>query len=166
MTTISNGRGETVSPEKIRILAVGTMVSTDFNRARKFYEEFLGLECVRYAADRMLIRDRPSEIAMEKGEPGGFVIDVRKVAFIEHPQRMLNHWGFTVATTEEVDRIRAEAISRKEYYGIGKIRPITRIHGAYGFYFTDYDENWWEVECRLHGKTNEMVFDAGDVPMF
>lgn len=162
MQIISNGKGEAVAAEKIHILAAGTIVSTDFGLARRLYEEFLGLDCVQCGPERMLIRDRASKIAMERGDPGYFVIDVRKVDSIQHPQHMLNHWGFSVATTAEVDRIRAEAIRQKEYFGLRKVMPITKIHTSYQFYFSDHDQNWWEIECREQGKTNEMVFEQGD----
>lgn len=165
MTLVANGRGGHVDPAAIPAIAVGTMVSLDLDESRKFYEEFLGLECVRYAPDRMLIRDLASKQAMEQGSPDYLMIDVRQVDTIEHPQNMLNHWGFGVSSTEEVDRIHAAAKAQKDRYQL-KVRPITRIHNAYGFYMTDRDRNWWEIEFRVHGLTNEMVFEQGDVEMF
>jgi predicted lactoylglutathione lyase len=114
----------------------------------------------------MLIRDRAAREAMEEGEPSFLVIEVRQVEAIEHPQNVLNHWGFTVGSKEEVDRIHAEAKEAKDRFGLKKVMPITALHGAYGFYLADRDHNWWEVECRVHGMTNEMIFERGDCAVF
>ena len=162
MKLISNGHGDTCDAAGISAVIAGTMVSSDLDRARTFYEDFLGLECVRYAPDRLLVRDRISGEQMEQGERGGFVIDVRKVDEVQHPQSLLNHWGLSVDSIEEVDRIRAIALAESEKYGIYKVNPITKMHGSYQFYFIDMDNNWWEIEYRMHGRSNEMVFEAGD----
>jgi catechol 2,3-dioxygenase-like lactoylglutathione lyase family enzyme len=162
MKLIPNGRGREIAAASVPQLIAGTMVSTDLVAARRFYEEFLGFDCVRYAEHRMLIRDRESKLAMESGSPEFFVIDVQEVPDIPHPQRWLNHWGLSVATTQEVDRIHERATQLKEDYGLQRVRSITNIHGAYGFYFADRDMNWWEIECRLHGMSNNDVFRKGD----
>ena len=159
---IPDGRGQQVPADALPRIAAGTMVSTDLDAARVFYETFLGFECVRYAPDRLLIRDAASRAAMERGSPEYMVIDVQPVPAILHPQNVLNHWGLAVDTVEEVDRIRAEALARKEEFGLRKVLKTTNIHGAYGFYFADRDMNWWEIECRLHGRTMNMVFADGD----
>jgi hypothetical protein len=67
-----------------------------------------------------------------------------------------------VESIEEVDRIRAIATSEAETYGIKKVHPITKMHGSYQFYFIDGDDNWWEIECRLHGHTHEEILAMGD----
>ncbi|HWS62458.1 MAG TPA: VOC family protein, partial [Steroidobacteraceae bacterium] len=61
-------------------LAAGTMVSCDLRRSRSFYEEFLGLECVQYAKDRLLIRDSHGGAAMNAARQDFFVIEVQQVA--------------------------------------------------------------------------------------
>lgn len=99
---------------------------------------------------------------MAAASPDYMVIDVTQVAEIDHPQNVLNHWGLSVATTEEVDRIHAAAMAGQERFGLRKVQKPLSIHGAYGFYFADRDMNWWEIECRLHGKSNPMVFAKGD----
>lgn len=162
MKLISNGRGGTREAASTPALIAGTMVSSDLVRARRFYEDFLGLECVQHAPDRLLIRDKISAELMPRGEAGGFVIEVQKVDAVRHPQKLHNHWGIVVASTDEVDRIRAIALAEGEKYGIRKVNPITKMHGSYQFYFIDLDENWWEIEHRLHGRTMEMVFEDGD----
>jgi catechol 2,3-dioxygenase-like lactoylglutathione lyase family enzyme len=162
MRLIPNGHGRDVDAASFARLVAGTMVTTDLTAARRFYEEFLGFDCVRYAERRMLIRDRESKRAMESGSADFFVIDVEEVPQIRHPQRWLNHWGLAVATTQEVDRIHEEAKRLQARYELQRVRSITSIHGAYGFYFADRDMNWWEVECRIHGMSNDDVFRKGD----
>jgi catechol 2,3-dioxygenase-like lactoylglutathione lyase family enzyme len=166
MQQLFNGRGASLAADTVPPIAIGTIVSTDLDAARLFYEDFLGLECVRHMPDRMLLRDRAARQAMEGGETGFLVIEVREVAAIDHPQNVLNHWGFTVDSTDEVDRIHAAAKAAKDRFALKKVMPITRLHGAYGFYLADRDHNWWEVECRVHGLTNEMIFERGDCAIF
>lgn len=144
-------------------LIAGTIVTTDIAAARRFYERFLGLECVRYAPDRLLVRDRYAKAAMEAGRDDFFLIDVALVDEITVPQRMLHHWGLDVESPAEVDRIHAEAKANKADYGLTKLMPISGMHGAHSFYFADQDSNWWEIEYRLDGLGNEQFFARGDV---
>lgn len=145
----------------LKMLA-GTMVSTDLDRARHFYEQAFGFECVRHADDRMLIRDRYAKAAMDHGSDDFFVIDVRQVAEIATPHHMCNHWGFDVDSSDEVDRVNAAFKERQEEFGLTKIMPITKAHGAYGFYSIDRDQNWWEVQYVAHGYDNAGMFCRGD----
>lgn len=158
---VSNGRGGLVPSSSLTHLAAGTMVSRDLAAARRLYEGFFGMECVRYAPDRMLVRDRRAKYLMKQGARDFFVIDVREVEMIGNPQRNLNHWGFSVQSTDEVDRIHAKAKAEMEGWWIRKVRPITKLHGSYGFYLIDNDDNWWEVEYR-NGMTNDGFFSQGD----
>lgn len=162
MRLIPNGHGGTVDAADVSRLIAGTMVSTDLDRARAFYEGFLGLQCVRCAPDKLLIRDQGSADLARRGEPGSFVIEVNKVDEVIHPHVLLNHWGLGVDSIEEVDRIHQIAKAEGEKYGIKKVHPITRMHGSYQFYFFDFDNNWWEIECRLHDVTHEMLLAKGD----
>ena len=106
---LCDGNGRAVPRDSFNHLAIGTMETTDLAAARRMYTDFFGLECVEYAPGRMMLRDRRSKYQMEHGERDFFVIDVREVPKITTQQANLNHWGFTVATTEEVDRIRQVA---------------------------------------------------------
>ena len=117
------------SPMHPRLLS-GTIVVTDLHKSREFYEQFLGLECVRYASNRMLLRDRRAAAAMQAGKDDCFVIDVEQVSTISHPQRLLHHWGFDVSSTAEVDRIHMAAAAVQERFGIRKITPVSQNHGA------------------------------------
>lgn len=158
---LCDGNGRAVPRESLNHLAIGTMVTKNLADARKMYTEFFGLECVEYAPGRMMVRDRRSKYQMEHDERDFFVIDVREVPEITSPQANLNHWGFTVSTTEEVDRIRQLVKADPEKYRLAKILPITKMHQAYDFYFYDVDSNWWEIEYRGE-RTNDFYFSKGD----
>jgi catechol 2,3-dioxygenase-like lactoylglutathione lyase family enzyme len=143
-------------------LLAGTMVSTDLVAAQYFYEHAFGFECVRHAPDRLMIRDRFAKAAMLNGTDDFFVIDVKQVKSIEVPQRMCNHWGVDVDSTEEVQRIHGEFKARQAELGITKLMPISRSHGTVSFYFIDRDINWWEVQYLQHGFDNAGIFARGD----
>jgi hypothetical protein len=156
---------DSLAPQpNVRLLKMlaGTMVSTDLDRARYFYEQAFGFECVQHAEDRLLIRDRYAKAAMNHGSDDFFVIDVKQVAEILTPHHMCNHWGFDVDSISEVDRINAAFKERQEEFGLTKIMPITKAHGAYGFYSIDRDQNWWEVQFVEHGYDNTGIFSRGD----
>lgn len=152
------------SPAASRLL-VGTMVATDIEVSRAFYEDFFGFECVRYAPGRLLLRDAYAKAAMESGSDDFFLIDVQQVDAIENPQKMLHHWGFDVESPEVVDHIHAEAKSNKEKWGITKLFPLSDMHGAHSFYFADRDSNWWEIEYRTSGLDNHGIFERGDIDL-
>ena len=145
-----------------RLLA-GMVVSTDLTETRRFYETFLGLDCVRCAPDRMLVRDQHTRAAMDAGDESVFVLDVRHADSIENPQRQLHHWGLTVGSAAEVDRVHAAAKAQKEDLGIRKLFPVSNLHGAHSFYMADRDMNWWEIERRIDGLDNEAFFARGDI---
>lgn len=158
---ISDGRGNLVAASSITHLVAGTMVSRDLDTMTKLYEDFLGLEAVRIAPDRMLLRDRRAKYLMENGERDFFVIEVHQVTDVEKPQKMLNHWGISVGTREEVDRLYTLAKAQKADWLIKKMRPITGIHESYGFFIIDEDDNWWEIENR-GSMSNDLLFAKGD----
>ena len=120
---VSNGRGVRVNRARIPQLAGGTMATTDLKAARKFYEEFLCFDCVCHTPGRLPLRDPQSKRAMERGGADFFIIEVDEIA---HPQSTLNHWGFAVKSIEEVDRIRAAAIARKDESGSARYFPSPR----------------------------------------
>lgn len=159
---ISNGRGGSREAAQTPAMLAGTLVTSDLARARRFLEEFLGLECVQPAPGRLLARDKRARDLMARGERGAFVLDVEEVADVSHRQSMNNHWGFDAPSPEEVDRLREAAVVNAEKYGIKKVNRVSRVHGSYQFYFIDLDDNWWEIEYRLHGRSNEQVFEGGD----
>ncbi|MGO8918382.1 MAG: VOC family protein [Stellaceae bacterium] len=143
------------------ILSRGTVVVKDLARARRLYEEFLGLECVSYAPDAMMVRDRdPRGLRQRNGKPY-WVMDVRATKG-EWQTSLFKHWGIDVASHEEVDRVHAFALANKDRLGMRTIRKPRVQHGTYSFYLEDEDGNWWEIECRPPGEDNDTVFAHGD----
>jgi catechol 2,3-dioxygenase-like lactoylglutathione lyase family enzyme len=124
-------------------LGRGTLVTRNLDQMRRFLEELLGMECVATGPSRMLARHRG-----DRGAKSYWVLEIKEVAAIEHPQRLVNHWGFMVANIEAVDRAHAVASARKEEWGLKRVHPPKGNHGSYSFYFEDIDSNWWEIESR------------------
>src|ERR1700749_5045131 len=78
---------------KPKLFSHGTLECRNLAASRPFYEEFLGLDCVRHAKKAMMLRKGLyfDLVCLEKGER------VRPVG-------VGNHWGIDLATKEEVDR--------------------------------------------------------------
>jgi catechol 2,3-dioxygenase-like lactoylglutathione lyase family enzyme len=140
-----------------KIFSHGTLECKSLAASRPFYEEFLGLDCVRHAKKAMMLRRGGywGLVCLEKGK------NVRPVG-------IGNHWGLDLATKEEVDRARDLAIQHKEKYRIQKVMRITEMHGTYGFYFQDRDGNWWEFQYVGEGQETgqgryDKHFARGDV---
>jgi len=132
------------------VMSHGTMECHNLKESRKFYEEFLGLECVRHAKPAMVVRCglKWHIVAVEVGNA-------------VHPQNVLNHWGMDVRSKEEVDAAYEAALKHKDKYKIRQlIKPVMQ-HGVYSFYLEDLDHNWWEVQY-YPGFQNEDLFDFGD----
>lgn len=139
--------GSVVKPE---YLSHGTMACYSLARSRAFYEQFLGMECVRHSKSSMAVRCgmRFHIVCLEVGE-------------LLHPATVDNHWGIDVPSAEEVDRIHSAALQLKDRYGIRSVLDVVKQHGVYGFYMEDLDHNWWEVQY-YDGIQNDDMFDFGD----
>jgi catechol-2,3-dioxygenase len=140
-----------------KIFSHGTLECRSFRDSRPFYEEFLGLDCVRHAQKAMMLRKGGyfGLVCLEKGK------NVRPVG-------VGNHWGLDLASREEVDRAHALAVEHKEKYGIQKVMKITDMHGTYAFYFQDRDGNWWEFQYTGEGQERgegryDKHFARGDI---
>lgn len=157
---VVSGRGTLVDCSTLTHLAVGKGVTIDLKSAKKRYENAFGMECVLIAPDRMVVRDRRSKYIMENGIRDFFVLEIQEVPEIKLSQGLVNHWGFWVGSPDEVKRIHAEMKARSEELGFKRLFPITNMHGSYGFYAIDKDENWWEVEYRDH--SYESMIGKGD----
>ena len=144
-------------PLAITAISRGFAASTDIALTRRFCEEFLGLECVRTAPDRLLAREKPKA---QRGEPY-WVIEFRLIDDVDTPQGVLNHWGVDVESEADVDRIRILAETHKEYFGIKIIQKARPQHGTYAFLLKDRDSNWWEIEYTT--KTRAAVVAWGDI---
>ncbi|MBT4937740.1 MAG: VOC family protein [Rhodospirillaceae bacterium] len=131
----------------------GTLECIDLAESRKFYEEFLGLKCVRHVEELIM---------MTRLDDQGCTVVCVEVGDKARDQRVFNHWGIDVQTREEVDEAYENAKKFKEKYGIKRIQPPSELHGDYSFYFLDRDGNWWEIQCIM-ASTYEEKFALGDV---
>lgn len=129
----------------------GTLEVFSLKASRRFYEEFLGLECVRHGKPAMVIRlgMRFHVVCVEVGDQ-------------VHPCSLLNHWGVDVSTRAEVDQAHANALKYQKEYGIRQVLPQQDMHGVYSFYLEDLDHNWWEIQCYENGFQHDDFFDFGD----
>ena len=128
-------------------LSRGTLVTRDLAVTRRLLEEAFGMECVALAPDRMLARHRS-----DRGGARYWILEIREVHSVDHPQKMLNHWGFEVAAQADVDRIHDILAADAAAYGLRRIHPVKANHGSYSFYCEDVDSNWWEIEHREEGE--------------
>jgi catechol 2,3-dioxygenase-like lactoylglutathione lyase family enzyme len=131
-------------------LSHGTLECRSLKRSRVFFEEFLGLECVRHAKSAMAIRCGLK-----------FHVICLQVGSAVHPVSLDNHWGIDVESPAEVERIWNAAQALKEKYGIRQVLDLVKQHGAYSFYMEDLDGNWWEIQY-YDGVQHDDMFDFGD----
>lgn len=117
-------------------LSHGTIVCRDLVKSRRFYEEFLGLEVIHHSHPAMALRL-------------GNNLYIACVCIGEKapPNTVWSHFGFNVASSEEVDRVYSEALRCKDDYELLQIDEPQKLHGAYSFYLQDRDTNWWEIQC-------------------
>lgn len=141
----------------------GNMVSTDLAAARRFYEDMLGLECVQTAKDTMLVRDRGAQGEGRRAGEHYWVIEVREVEQVSHPQRVLHHWGLDLAAKEDVDRVHQRLEHHREAYGIRTLYKPQFQHGSYAFYLQDRDFNWWEFQFVPPSRSRRNLIARGDV---
>ena len=141
---------ERTSIIKPYVMSHGTLECRSLKESRKFYEEFLGLECARHAIPAMVIRCglKFHIVAVEVGEN-------------VHPLNVLNHWGIDVESREKVDEAYQNALKYQETYKIRQVLKPVAQHGVYSFYLEDLDHNWWEVQY-IPGFQHEDMFDFGD----
>lgn len=133
----------------LKFLSHGTLESTDLERAREFYTEFLGLEVVRTSPISLLIRlGGPNTIA---------VVQTNTPAEMS----LLNHNGLDVETKEEVDAAHQKVLENKDKYGLKKIGKPKVQHGTYSFFFWDMDGNCWEILTNPDGGYS-WLFNMGD----
>ncbi|GGX19362.1 hypothetical protein GCM10007242_27770 [Pigmentiphaga litoralis] len=130
---------------KTSSIVCGLVASTDLDATQRFYEDMLGLECVRVSNERMLARDGASIVGPRKGNPS-WLLDVRKRAEIERPQRVLHHWGIDLVSKASVEAMHNRVQTFQADYGIRQIFQPQFQHGSYAFYLQDLDTNWWEFQ--------------------
>lgn len=161
MTTETTGPGKESPAIPTLAIARGTLVSTDLERARETYAELLGLECARVAPDRLLVRGPEARALGARGERY-WVLEVRKVDSVSHPQTMLNHWGLFADDEAAVDRAYGAAVANKARFALRRVQKPRAQHLTYSFYMEDADSNWWEIEYRPPAVTYERMKAMGD----
>lgn len=140
------------------VLSHGTITCRSMRESRRFYEEFLGLECVRHSEHSLLLRSKGNYLVIVAVEVGDAVVPVHR----QH------HWGLDLESKEAVDRALQLAHAHKDTYGLKKITKITEHHGTYSFYFQDLDDNFWEFQYAGGGQLEgngryDQHFARGDV---
>ncbi len=136
---------------KLQFLSHGTLESKDLDKTRKFYEEFLGLEVVQTSKISLMIR--------LGGEHSYAVVHNPR----KEPMPRRAHNGLDVATREDVDRCYEIVKAEQEQWGIGKCSRPGDHHGTYSFYFSDLDDNWWEILANPDGGYGWMFATGRDI---
>ncbi len=142
--------GQKESVLKPRFISHGTLGCKNMEATRKFYEEFLGLECVQTSPRSMMVR-----------LGGNHIYAVVQVG--EDKDKMPRHYhnGLDVTTDEEVDEAYQTVLAAQEEWGIHDVNRPAPIHGTYCFKFWDLDDNCWEILSNpANGYT--WIFDQGD----
>ena len=135
---------------KLNFLSHGTLESKDLDFARKFYQEFLGLEVVQTSPISLLVRlGGPHTIA---------VVYSKRVG----EMNLLNHNGLDVRTRQEVDAAHRVVCAEAETWKLKKISKPVLQHGTYSFYFWDADGNCWEILTNPEGGYSWLV-EKGDL---
>ena len=124
----------------------------NMDKSQAFYEEMLGLECVRLSPKRML--GRLNSVA---------VIDFIETETELREHKMHNHIGFDVAGPANVDAAREVVVDSQEKYCFEVIHKASGSHGSYGFTFSDLDNNAWQIEDYPRGGYYWMFEQGGDL---
>lgn len=139
---------------KPMILSHGTLGVIDLAESKRFYTEFLGLDCVRHSKTTLNVR------------MGGYwSIVCLKIGEAVQPTRVYHHWGLDVSTPEEVDAAYEAALKFKDKYGIRRVNKPRPQHtaGDYAFMLQDRDGNWWEIQYIVDPMKYDKRFARGDV---
>lgn len=139
---------------KPMILSHGTLGVIDLAESKKFYTEFLGLDCVRHQERGMNVRVGGywGVVCLEIGEG----VQATKI---------YHHWGLDVSTPEEVDAAYEAALKYQDKYGIRRVNKPQQMHkdGDYAFKLQDRDGNWWEIQYIVEPMKYDKRFARGDV---
>jgi catechol 2,3-dioxygenase-like lactoylglutathione lyase family enzyme len=136
---------------KLKFLSHGTLESSDIEKSKRFYQEFLGLEVVQTSKISLMIR----------------LGNTNTIAVVYSPRHkamtMLNHNGLDVATREEVDQAYEIVMAEKDKWGITKVTKPVDQHGTRSFYLVDQDENWWDILSNPEGGYSWMFNKGRDI---
>ena len=124
---------------KPKLLSHGTVECHDLAEARRFYEEFLGLEVTQTSARSLMLRlNSTTTIACVETQG-------------ETSAGIFSHFGLDLETEADVDEAYEIALAQKDNYGIKKITTPVHQHGTYAMYIIDRDDNWWEILTNPEG---------------
>jgi catechol 2,3-dioxygenase-like lactoylglutathione lyase family enzyme len=150
MESQSNGVVPLITPLR---LSHGTIACRSLAASRRFYEEFLGLECVQHGARSMLMR---------KG--GYWCIVCIEVGDAMPPVGIDNHWGLDLHCAEQVRQAHGLALKHQARYGITDVTPLRPSRrGDERFHLRDRDGNWWEFQHVAEENRYDRLFEAGDI---
>ncbi len=127
-------------------LSHGTLETRDLVAARRFYNEFLGLETVQRG-----------EMAIWLRCGGGWMVAAVMTGDTMLPLPPDVRWCLDMATAENVEEAHAAALRLQDEYGMQEIRTVVRDGGQTGFLLRDMDSNWWEI-CHRPGRLFDSVF--------
>lgn len=133
---------------KVCELTHGTLEVRDLAPSREFYEDVLGLRCVRHAPVALLIG----------GEGGTCIVGV-KAANRTNEQGAENRWLICVGSDKRVEELHLRAQSRGHILDLGE---ISSQDGVTSFRVQDGDGNWWEVSSRSESHFQK-YFEQGDI---
>ncbi len=89
------------------------------------------------------------------------------IAVVQNPKKsamaLLNHNGLDVATREDVDECYRVLNEGKDKWGLKKVTKPADQHGTYSFYFSDLDDNWWEILTNPQGGYSWMFSQGRDL---
>lgn len=129
-------------------LSHGTLETRDLVAARRFYNEFLGLETVQRG-----------EMAIWLRCGGGWMVAAVMTGDTMLPLPPEVRWCLDMATAVEVEEAHAAALRLQDDYGMQEIRPVTHDGDQTGFLLRDMDSNWWEI-CHRPGRLFDGVFGS------
>jgi catechol 2,3-dioxygenase-like lactoylglutathione lyase family enzyme len=149
-TTSSTSTPNRNSVLNLKFISHGTLETADFDRAKRFYAEFMGFDVVRASNMSLMIRLGGEHVYVvvpkEEGRP---------------PMSVRNHNGVDVSSDAEVDSAYEAVQKHATEWGMHKISKPLVQHGTYSFYFWDMDDNAWEIQSNPKGGYSWM-FERGD----
>ena len=129
-------------------LSHGTLETRDLAGARRFYNEFLGLETVQRG-----------EMAVWLRCGGGWMVACVKTGDSMLPLPLDVRWCLDMETADQVRDAYDAAVRLQGEYGMKEVRPVTQDGDQTGFLIRDLDSNWWEI-CHRPGRLFDSVFGA------
>jgi catechol 2,3-dioxygenase-like lactoylglutathione lyase family enzyme len=149
MESQSNGVVPLITPLR---LSHGTLECRSLAASRRFYEEFLGLECVQHGPRSMLLRKGGywSIVCVESGDK-------------MRPVGIENHWGLELHSPDQVQQAHDLALKHRARYGIAEITEVRVTNGTQRFHLRDRDGNWWEFQYVAEENRYDRLFAAGDI---